>query len=453
MSILDLIDDVLCKIISYLNSSAKSAFSLINTDMNKFLYSIIREIGIFAPYRGMRLGPYLLNIPINILVSVIQRYPLLEKINFGFSRQDSFSGTGEFRNEHDKIYLEELILYLNNYPLLNVKKINFREIIHNTIFNKNLTESLNYRLLNSMGHNNLENIKIKAYHIGSGITGNQIQGILEKSPNLKIFKYDGYQSSTNVELSFKNLHSLHKVKLTHWKANESTIETLKECKKLQELIIQSRGTYLPKKIFLNQSWSLKRLELSELSIRSDIKLDQFTKYLSQLECFSITLENISDDGMLIIGKNCPNLKIFQCKNKNLTNLGLHNLTTNLPQLEIVEFTLAYNINEIGIISLVKNCTKLRLMQIIHHKNISHLAFDGIIKHCKDLKAIGFGNGGEIDIEDIYKLVHHIPSLLYVDIVYVNSMGDKAIKNFYRDNTQLKKIPYVSNAYKLRKLVI
>lgn len=116
MSILDLIDDVLCKIISYLNSSAKSAFSLINTDMNKLLYSIIREIGILSPYRGMRLGPYLLNIPINVLVSVIQRYPLLEKINFGFSRQDSFSDMGEFRNEHDKIYLEELISYLNNHP-------------------------------------------------------------------------------------------------------------------------------------------------------------------------------------------------------------------------------------------------------------------------------------------------------------------------------------------------
>lgn len=456
MSIFDLPDEIISDIIRKLDSNTKREFSLMNKCMNAFLYSTTREIGLLSPYRGMKPGVYLLNIPVDILVNIICRYPHLEKINFGFSRQGSFSNEGEFYDELDKIYLEELISYLNNHPLINVKKINFKEIIYYTDFNKDSTVSLNYRLLNSLGSNILEDVYIKAYHMESCINGTQIQGILEKSPSLKIFKFDGFLSNMTVDLSFNKLQYLRKVKLTHWSSNHTTIESLKECKHLQELVVRSKNTYLPKElenIFSNQSWYLKRLELPDLSIRSDTSLDKFVKSLPQLECFSITLENISDEGMSIIGINCPNLKIFQCKNKNLTNLGLASLTSHLPQLEIIDLSFSYNITEIGIEFIAKNCTNLQLISIINCNETCHIVVDVLIKYCKDLKAISFGYGGRIDIQDIYRMVNCIPSLLYVDIRSATSTGIRPIKDFYQSCPTIKRFPYISNANKLRKLIL
>ncbi|MBX9744740.1 MAG: hypothetical protein K2X08_05965, partial [Chlamydiales bacterium] len=299
-------NELIAKISEYADSKTKKELSMVDRRTHEVVLDTVRSIRVFPPSRFLYQS-YPSDIPEDILARVIRRYPTLESITFGPSK--NWSGSGEF-GAKEVPYLKSLISYLESdpeiHPLSSVKKINCREITQDMFgdFDKAKAKKLNTRFLSAIGHEGLEKVKVKAYHIGSILTGTEIQPVLTNSPNLKTFVFDGFQSDQTVSLSFASLPQLSKVKLLSWKGHPSTIESLRHCEELEELVIDYR-TYSSDEIqailFGEHPWNLKRLELKGIAPRNDVELDALTRKLSNLECLGINLQSISDDGMELLG--------------------------------------------------------------------------------------------------------------------------------------------------------
>ncbi len=310
--------------------------------------------------------------------------------------------------------------------------------------------------MSSIGHKDLENVRVRSYHNDSILTGTEIQPILDNSPNLKTFVFYGFQSKQTVDLSLANHSLLSKVKLLHWKGSSSTIDSLINCKTLKELVIDytSYSSHeIKESLSKDHTWDLKRLELKRLRLCSDKELNAITKKLPNLEYLDIKLEDVSDNGMEMLGKNCPNLKVLKFSNESLTNLGLAKLTQNLPHLEVLSFDSAFDITEEGIKYMAQNCKKLRLIQVMHYKKIEKSGIDALIQNCPDLKGIQFGHGGPLSLEDIGHLVEQKPKLHYVELYNIMGIQEEELENFYQKFTQVSKIPCILSIKKLYSLVV
>lgn len=379
------------------------------------------------------------DIPEDILVKVIFRYQNLKEIEFRkFGPQEV-------------PYLKMLISCLNTHedapPLATLKKLDFKEISYLTYdqnFNKFQAKELNRNFLVAMGHRNLEIVKIKSDHIGSLLTRTEIQPMLDNTPNLKSFMYNGFQSDQSVDLSFENLTQLTKVKLRHWIGSFSTIDSLKHCQKLKELIIDHESwsqvelrRYPSKEIKAiltkNHSWDLKRLELKQIIIKTDDELHAITRQLQNLEILHLDeLHGISDDGMETLGKNCQHLKILKFSNKDLTNHGLALLAENIPDLEIISFQRAHKITEEGVASIAHSCHNLRFVSITHSKQIKKSGFDALSVNCPLLKAIRLEFAKHISIKGIKSLISH-RNLRYVDLYEIGNLPPDCLKKFNEVN--------------------
>jgi hypothetical protein len=452
-------NELIAKISDYADSKTKRVLSLLDRRINAIVLDAVKCIRVFPPYCSSY-GSHPSDIPQDILVKVIGRYPKLEQIILGPPKHRN--GIGEF-GVKELPYIQSLISHLESdsgkNQLSSVKRIQYREITQDWLrgLDKEKAKELNRVLLNSLGHRGLENVRIKAYHNGSILTETEIQPILNKSPDLKTFIFDGLQSSQTVSLSFANQTQLTKVKLLHWNGDASTVDSLKNCKELEELII-NYGEYSSGKITAilsaNHPWKLTHLELKGVDRLNDAELDAITKNLPSLECLNITLKGITDEGMELLGRNCPNLKALKFSNESLTNSGLDRLTQYLPHLETISFELAYNITEDGIAAIAKNCKNLRLIQVIHYDKIEKSGIDALSANCQDLKVVNFSHGGSISLDGLYQLVAQKPELQYVELNNVRDIEEEKIVEFYQAFPQfIKKIPYISSVKKLHNLTI
>lgn len=444
-------NELIVKINTYFDPKTREVFSMLDRRIKAAIFDAVKCIRIFPPNCQRSAMPE------DILIKVIRRYPNLKKIIFGPLK--NMCGISEFSSK-EAPYLKSLISYLKsdrNERLLNsIKKIQFTEITRDIFSSYDIekVKELNNIFLSSIGHKNLETITIQGNHIGSILTGVGIQSILENSPNLRNFEFKCNEPNQGIALSFSNQSKLSKVKLLNWKGPSSTIESLRNCKELKELVINYRAVdEIRKKLLKDHSWNLKHLALRGVALGDDDELSAITKMLPNLECLDVGLHDISDKGMEKLGKNCPNLKILKFSNKNLTNLGLDQLTRHLLHLEIISFNLAFNITEEGIASIAQNCKNLRFLQIIHCKKVEKSGIDALINNCPNLKVVGFSHSGPISLEDMYHLVEHMPRLRYVDFYYVDKIQEGEIEEFYQKFPKISKIPFTLNVKELRKLIV
>lgn len=414
---------IICNYIT--DPQIKRHFGQTNRRISEVFYSIINSIRVFAPHSFL-LKDYSADIPKNILVKAISRYPNLQKIIFGPPKNGLKQNGFE---KKDLPYLIELAS-LEKPPLNKVKRIRFE------ITGLEEAETFNSLFSGSI-ENNLEKITIKTSDLGS-FSGLKIQSVLNNSPNLKRFVFDG-QAEKIVSLSFAHLPKLSKVKLLNWTGTSKTVGSLKNCKELKELVIHTDS--FSHKISLGElSSNLRHLELKGIAFESADELDLSTKGLRNLESLSVSMQNISDEGMQRLGKNCPNLKIFDFAIINLTNSGLNELTKKLPLLEMICIEKAGNITEEGIANLAKNCKNLKILRVLNYKKIEKTGIDALIENCQELRAVEFWWGGPIAFEDLSRLIENLPKLRYFKFL-------KAVK--YKDeqiiiNGLYNKFPHITD---------
>jgi hypothetical protein len=337
--------------------------------------------------------------------------------------------------------------------LSSVKTILFTEISSGIYYCKENTRYINRQLLSSIGHHALESVRIEAYYKGTILSGNEIQPLLNNSPNLKKFTYHGdlYEFfEKRVVLSFENQLQLSKAKFVRWVYTPETITSLKNCKKLEQLIIRSEGISYKDKIkailINDHPWDLKRLELEHIAPDNDQELYDLTRRVPGLEMLDMKLNGISEDGMEIIGNNCPKLKALRFRDAGLTNPGLEKLTRQLPDLEVISIKGACKITEEGIAAIAKNCKKLRFLEIVGHKmNKSDIdvAINALIENCPDLKVVNFDFS--LVCFDMYRRAVNRPDLGKVNV-------DAEQKEFYKKITFYSQVSHLLSVKKLHKLV-
>lgn len=408
---------------------------MVDRRIRALVLGTISCIRIFSPkhstYYAEMQKAFFVNMPKDILVKVICRYTNLKEIIFG--RRSDWLGDIKF-GAYEEPYLKSLISCLESDPnkhlLSSVKKIQYWEIIQDRsgAFNEKEAKNLNNLFLNSIGHKDLERVKIKSLYI-SLLTGTAIQPLLTKSPNLRTFAFNGYKSN----LSFADQPQLTKVKL--FNCNISTIKSLENCKELKELIIDFKSSFFDlqphspddiKAVLLKNPWNLKHLELINFQLQND-ELSAITKNLPALECLSVQSHNISDEGLEQLGKNCLNLKILQFINKNLTDSGLDKLTQNLPLLELISLEKASNITGAGIAAIACNCKNLRAIQIFYYTKITK--------------------------ENMDQLVENLPKLRYINVLVIEKIYAGQLPNFYQKFPQIRTFSEIDNVKKLHKLTI
>lgn len=444
-------NNIIEKISEYTDRQTKNELSLVDRRTNAVVLGTKRCLNAF-PSNFQNLSQcHPSNFPEDVLVKVIRRHSSLKMITFG---------SVEFR-VIELPYIQSLISYLENDHektlLSSIKKIKCGEITYDYLrgFELAHAKDLKKRFFSAIGNKGLENIRINVCRNDS-ITGTDIQPVLINSPNLKTFVFYGTQSDQFVSLSFASQPHLSKVKLLYWKGLHSTIESLRNCKELEELVIDCRldNSENIKAILLEpHPWNLKRLELEGIDPQNDSELDAITQKLPKLECLSINLESISDSGMELLGRNCPNLKILQFNNKNLTDSGLSRLTTHLPHLEIISVDVAYKITQDGIAALARNCKNLKFVQIANGKKIGTSGFDPLVKNCLNLKVLGFSYFGPASLEAMYRMAEQIPNLRYIQLYSMREIPKGQIEEFYQHFPHIKEIPFISSAKKLQSLTI
>lgn len=451
-------NELIVKIGGYVHRDQKNELLLVDRRTNAAFLEAVRWIRVF-PARPSYLNGYPSDIPENILVSVIRRYPQLVRITFGPPK--NIVTTGEFGGK-EVLYLKSLIAYLNsdpaNHPLRSVKKMECMEITPDVYngFGVPQARELNNLFLGAIGHESLEKLCVQAYCPRATLTGSEIQSALNNSPQLKTFVFNSYISKPTVKLSFAGQSLLSKVKLLDWKGDASTIESLKHCKKLEELVIHYEGfsdDQIKAILFGEHGWDLKRLELKGMSIRGDTELDELTKKLPNLECLNVYLMEISDEGMELLGKNCPKLKILRFSIQNITDSGLARLTQHIPHLETISFDQAYNITHIGIAAIAQNCKKLRLIQVAHFRKIERAGIDALVENCPDLRAVEFTNGGRDLLPEMIRLAQEMPNLRHVTLIKTPGIPCEQIQKYYKLFPHLSNIPFTLSAKKLHRLTL
>jgi hypothetical protein len=450
------------KISEYADSKTKREFSMVDSCTHAAVLDVVRSIRVFPSPPLYQSDPS--DIPEDIFVRVICRYPTLERITFGPPK--NFRSSAEF-GARETPYFESLISYLENnpekHPLSSLKKIEYEEIATARSDDDEGTQAkkLNNRFLTAIGQYSLEKVKINAFRFQSFLTGAEIQPVLTNSPNLKTFIFDGLKSYQTVYLSFPSQSQLSKVKLLYGRGRglASTIASLRDCEKLEELVIDCRNDFyyeISTSLLEEHRWNLKRLELKGIEPQNDFRLDALTKKLPKLECLGIRLQNISDDGMELLGKNCPNLKILQFRNKDLTNSGLDRLTIHLPHLEIISFDEAYNITEEGVAAIARNCNNLRFIRVHHYKQIKKTGIDALIKNCPNLRVVGFSYGDPVSLKDMqgmHYIADQMPNLRYIEPYSMRNVPIELIQGFFQRFPHIEKIPNVSSVKKLHNLTI
>lgn len=436
---------ILGNIYHFADSKTKRTLSKLDKRTYALVMNITKWIRVFPPDGWVNRG-----YSPDILVEEISRYPNLEKITFGSDKKCPALVEFQMREAH---FLAALITHLN---CRSIKNVAFRAISNDRQLGapgEEQAKAFNQKILNFLCHEGLEKIRVEANNRGSISIQNEMQTSLQKSPHLKSFVFDGFRSPLPVSLSFANHSQLSKVKLLHWRGSAATVGSLRECKQLEELVIeceeQSASTAIAGIVKEADSWNLKRLELIGVSPQNDAELNAMTQRFPHLECLNIDLYNVSDNGIEQIGINCPKLKILKFSNKNLTDIGLTKLVQRLPLLEVLCIKGHYEISDVGVVAIALNCPQLRVIQIHFLKSMGKSAFDALAKYCPNLKAINFGYGG-ISLEGLPRLV---PRLRYVQLYNVCSDVLAIERDFYGRYPHLNKFPIQPSLKKLSRMTL
>jgi hypothetical protein len=404
-----LYDALINKFYIFFDKEMKSNFMLLNKKSYSIRVKNVKILRLFAYREYLKK-----NNQHNILINILKSYSNITELILG--PKNGAHNNEEFGPDNE-MELNLLIQYLLTTKLNHIKKITIREIKESFFYKSNNfnAKTINAKLMELLGHNNLESITISSVCNGSILTGYEVQNILDTSINLKKFEINTFQSHQNINVSFEKQTQLVSAIFKYFNGPYETIESLKFCCKLEILIITNLNYIVIKQItnllLKSKWWNLKILQIPSMVLNSDIELDIFTKNYNQLKHLSIKFGNISDDGFAILGKNCQNLRILEFNCTFITDEGIKNMTNNIPHLESLTFDQGYNITNKGVSYIAKNCPKLKVLNMVHIKGID---IEALKTYCEEMVVFSIKYSHNITINDIRYVLKHFPKLIYSD---------------------------------------
>ena len=388
------------RMIAYCNSETTKAISLLNHRIRKTVLAEIKALTIFPP------DSYSSDLPSDILVNVISRYPYLKKLSFSYNFHPF--------TLKEKIYLEKLITYLQDNPLIYLKKLRFSEIDCSlktiTLEKVKTLGQLNTLFLDPLGNKNLKTLEISRSYQCS----HRIVNLLTRSCKLKFLKLTGeLRSGRRGDLITTILLQGTFAKLKYLELND------------HERFTNGKFSIITKKLI-----HLKGLKINEI-----IDFPQ--------ECLYKTLE--------ILGKNCPYLTILDFEGSHhLSSDQFKYLVSKLNHLK----TLTVHVSNLSVDNfkeLAIYCKNLKMLKLVGLDKLDKASLDILKDNYQDLKALDFSGHGNFSFEGLADLVQSQKKLTYLSLWIWIYQEDRA-SNFYKEYPYLARWPSNLTLSKMRKLV-
>ena len=393
--------------------SREDAKKLAHTDkiMLKLSGMLIQSIRLFPPYSGSNKDAHE-----DTLVDIIKRYPNARKLTLGPKFSHPRTGCEGFGKSEEPL-LRAMIAFLKSYPKKPFRKIELHEM--------NMPPDLHLALIEAFKLSQIHSIVIRAYGNNSALQSSEIQSILTQDVTLKKFKWvrdehsmvrKVFSKALVVSPSFQDQPNLISAKFHHLHLHLKTIQSLQTCKSLETLVLDQcyfKNNEI-KTVLSNLSLSrLKRLELSNIAILSDLELDKVTKDLSNLEMIHITMKNVGLEGFKSLKKNCPHLRALKLHYPSAKDQELEYLAQNFPDLEMLSFE-GHSITPKGIEAL-EACKNLRVLKIGNLKNLETLCLKTLPQALNQLEVLEINHLEILNVRELPSLIESMPKLVYLEI--------------------------------------
>ncbi|GAA0150677.1 hypothetical protein LIER_09562 [Lithospermum erythrorhizon] len=165
---------------------------------------------------------------------------------------------------------------------------------------------------------------------------------------------------------------------------------------------------------LNRFKQLQSLSLSGCVELSDSDLMGLQSYGPSLQCLYLDCcFGVTDNGIGFIARGCPNLTIVGLYRCNVTDVGLHMLSSACMGLRDVNLAHCSLISDNGIKAISRSCRQLRAIRISYCRNISGVGFQGCSPTLSYLEAdscklesegiLGIASGGGLEYLSLFDL--------------------------------------------------
>ncbi len=370
------------------------------SEVDKALYKICSSVT-----GSLRLCPPRLiqgSYPEDILVELIKRYPDIRTLAIG-KRKRGFGASEE-------VHIRAFAVFLKQYPLDHLSHLMVREIEGT---GPDESKQINQMLLESLSNSNLSSVSIQILFETSVLSGIEIQPILEKSINLKKFKLNCRHANEHpsIALTFAKQPHLISAEFIEFCEPLETLQSIRSCQnlKIMRLTNAHNSTQIKQMLASDSSKNLKRLSLSGITVSSNEELSGITKANPNLDHLNITLNNITENGLKVIGQNCSKLRSLILSYQNVTDHDLDLLFSQLPSLEELTICKGYQITGPGVAAIAQNCLKLRQLKLFRIKGLDRDSVESIASHI-NLEHLEICHSGTIAYEELQHLAKNLKNL-------------------------------------------
>jgi hypothetical protein len=216
---------------------------------------------------------------------------------------------------------------------------------------------------------------------------------------------------------------------------------------LQELSIEKNKNITDQGLidFANNCSTLLKLNIKNCEKITDIGIIDLTKILKCLNSFHFgnydDNDNITDESLIAISKNCLNLKVLKmycCL--RITNIGFNALsTTSLKNLIELYFHGCNNLNDSNVMEMSKYFSNLQVLSLNSNQNLTDESIIAITSNCKNLNTI------------IIDYCQNITNIGFESITNCLKLKFLTICNHNITESCLRNI--IKNCLKLKKLII
>lgn len=369
----------------------------------------------------------------HILSQLLKRFSNVKHLYFAVSANSL--------NVYNKDVINPLIQFLKEHYPPQLSMLGLGEIESRRINTNDTARALNKEFFEAFGHPQLRCLTISPCLNGSILNSEHLRSILSKSSNLTSFIFRGQEMVDVLEIPLSLCQKLERIQLIK-NLNHKTIEHLKQCTNLTDISIDD--AYNVKRfedfLFSEHKLNLTSLDLGDTScLLTDEALNRATSKLTNLQFFCNTSENqLSDQGLLQLAKNCKQLKTLHFSFQEISNQGLKDFAQQATQLQKLSMVQLYHINETGLAALAQNCINLKALELVHCNHVNSIALETFTKHCTNLQLLKISNCGGANLQELTSFLTSCVFFKYFYIYSFNGVKQKDINELYKKFSYLKK---------------
>lgn len=298
-------------------------------------------------------------------------------------------------------------------------------------------DQLYSNLMSNLANPQLTSLTIDDKTIGSSSLNSEVfSKFFANSPNLRAIRIRLKNKIKKLTIPFNLCPNLERITISKCQGiTKETFQSLRNCKKLHTLIFEDawETKKLMKFLIDPHGLDLRVLDLGSTTLLStDYELFMITKQLPNLEVFRQThfvahQNQITDEGLALLGSNCPKLTSFSFCFRRITDTGFTGFVQRVNNLQKLRTSQAYHLGENSLVELAKNCPQLKSLELVHWKEVTESGLLALAKNCPQLEHIEISCCKNVSLEGVEKFIQNAPRLKTIKVWLPDSSKDEDIK--------------------------